>query len=85
MPLKAARLIAAVVFYIRFAGGHWPGDKSHTFGDRTMDEQAATLEVILDLDARQEELLRQLEELDRRVQQVLRQLAEASRTEQPES
>ena len=50
-----------------------------------MDEHSATLEIILDLDARQEELLRQLEELDRRVQQVLMQLAEASRTEQPES
>lgn len=39
-----------------------------------MDEQSATLEIILDLDARQEELLRQLEELDRRVERVLTQL-----------
>jgi|GEM_PF-2240234 len=50
-----------------------------------MDEHSATLEIIIDLDTRQEELLRQLEELDRRVQQVLMQLAEASGTEQPES
>lgn len=50
-----------------------------------MDEQTATLEIILDLDARQEELLRQLEELDARIQHALAQLAEANRTDKPDA
>ncbi len=54
-------------------------------GEHTMNEQTATLETILDLDARQEELLRRLEELDIRIQQALAQLAEANRPEKPES